>query len=321
MKLRLTILALKILVCSHVHAQQVSFQTFLSEHEKVEKLDSASFGSPYEFIKSESLYSEFLPPANDDCHCKQKDISWQKGSYIEFENFIAVALQRYCRDYQDGNDKWFMENDGFDHMLITYSRDGKMIDCKTLCHSGTAAYAIGIKASDDGRSLVVEQKTLDDCSLLVQYKNLVYTSCTRKYTLKSSGKIKESIVVAPHKETVDVLSSVKQFSFEQFKGYFHKQVNPAINHTLFTSAGEDRELPFESCLFIIPDTLDHNSWPRDIRWIPCQYIEQKNLITFFFYQRLLYTKGRCLAICGLHDIGVPQGWDFQRCEEHLSLAR
>ena len=108
MKLRLTILALKILVCSHVHAQQVSFQTFLSEHEKVEKLDSASFGSPYEFIESESLYSEFLPPANDDCHCNQKDISWQKGSYIEFENFIAVALQRYCSDYQDGNDKWFM---------------------------------------------------------------------------------------------------------------------------------------------------------------------------------------------------------------------
>ena len=270
MKLRLTILALKILVCSHVHAQQVSFQTFLSEHNKVEKLDSASFGSPYEFIESESLYSEFLPPANDDCHCKQKDISWQKGSYIEFENFIAVALQRYCRDYQDGNSKWFMENDGVDYMLITYSRDGKMIDCKTLCHSGTAAYAIGIKASDDGRSLFVEQKTLDDCSLLVQYKNLVYTSYTRKYTLKSSGKIKESIVVAPHKETVDVLSSVKQFSFEQFKDYFHKQVNPAINHTLFTSAGEDRELPFESCLFIIPDTLDHNSWPRDIRWIPCQ---------------------------------------------------
>lgn len=305
MKLRLTILALKILVCSHVHAQQVSFQTFLSEHEKVEKLDSASFGSPYEFIESESLYSEFLPPANDDCHSKQKYISWQKGSYIEFENFIAVALQRYCSDYQDGNSKWFMENDGFDYMLITYSRDGKMIDCKTLCHSGTAAYAIGIKASDDGRNLIVEQKTLDDCSLLVQYKNLVYTSCTRKYTLKSSGKIKESIVVAPHKETVDVLSSVKQFSFEQFKGYFHKQVNPAINHTLFTSAREDRELPFESCLFIIPDTLDHNSWPRDIRWIPCQYIEQKNLITFFI-----------IKDCSTPKVGVLPYADYMILEFH-----
>ena len=286
MKIKKPIIVLMILLSSHVHAQKVSFQTFLSEHKEVEKLDSTSFGSPYEFIESESLYSEFLPTINDDCHCKQKGIRWQKGSYIEYKNFIAVALQRYCMDYQDGNDEWFMENDGFDYMLITYSRDGKMIDCKTLCHSGTAAYAIGIKASDDGRSLFVEQKTLDDCSLLVQYKNLVYTSCTRKYTLLSNGKINERITIAPHKETVDVLSSVKQFSFEQFKAYFHKQDKHVIDHTLFTMAEEDKELPFESCLFIIPDTLDHNSWPRDIRWIPCQYIEQKNLITFFIKSKV-----------------------------------
>ena len=167
MSIKKTIFALVILLSSHAHAQQVSFQTFLSEHEKVEKLDSASFGSPYEFIKTESLYSEFLPPTNDDCHCKQKDISWQKGSYIEFKNFIAVTLQRYCRDYQDGNNEWFMENDGVDYMLITYTRDGKMIDFKTLCHSGTAAYAISIKASDDGQGLAVEQRTLDDAFMLI----------------------------------------------------------------------------------------------------------------------------------------------------------
>ncbi len=195
MKLRLTILALKILVCSHVHAQQVSFQTFLSEHNKAEKLDSASFGSPYEFIESESLYYEFLPPANDDCHCKQKDISWQKGSYIEFENFIAVALQRYCRDYQDGNDKWFMENDGFDYMLITYSRDGKMIDCKTLCHSGTAAYAIGIKASDDGRSLVVEQKHWMIAACWFNTR-IWYTHRVRANTpLNQAGRLKKALLL------------------------------------------------------------------------------------------------------------------------------
>ena len=282
MSINKTIFALIILLSSHVHAQQISFQTFLSEHEKVEKLDSASFGSPYEFIESASLYSEFLPPTNDVCYCKQKDISWQKGSYIEFKNFIAVALQRYCKDYQDCNDEWFMENDGFDYMLITYSRDGKMIDSKTLCHSGTAAYTIAIKASDDGRSLVVEQKTLDDCSLLLQYKNLEYTVSTSKYTIKSDGKIKERITIAPHKKTVDVLSSVKQFSFEQFKAYFHKQDKPVIDHTLFTMAEEGKELPFESCLSLIPDTVDTKGWPREICWNPCQYIESDDLFYFFF---------------------------------------
>jgi hypothetical protein len=281
MKIKKPIIVLMILLSSHVHAQKVSFQTFLSEHKEVEKLDSTSFGSPYEFIESESLYSEFLPTINDDCHCKQKGIRWQKGSYIEYKNFIAVALRRYCSDYLDGNDEWFMENEGFDYMLITYSRDGKMIDCKTLCHSGTAAYAIGIKASDDGQGLAVEQRTLNDCNPLVQYKNLEYTSCTRKYTLLSDGKIKESITIAPHKETVDVLSSVEQFSFEQFKAYFNKQDKPVIDHTLFSQSRGDAELPFESCLSLIPDTLDHNCWPRDICWTPCQYMEHEDLISFF----------------------------------------
>ena len=156
-----------------------------------------------------------------------------------------------------------------------------MIDCKTLCHSGTAAYAIAIKASDDGQGLAVEQRTLDDCSLLLQYKNLEYTSCTRKYTLLSNGRINERITIAPHKETVDVLSSLKQFSFEQFKAYFHKQDKHVIDHTLFTMAEEDKELPFESCLSLIPDTVDTKGWPREICWNPCQYIESDDLFYFF----------------------------------------
>lgn len=211
---------------SHVHAQQVSFHTFLSEHEKVERLDSAAFDSPRGFIENADLYSNFLPQSVTTAYANRRH-KMAKGNYVEFENFIAVALQRYCMDYQDGKDEWFMENDGVDNMLITYSRDGKVIDSKPLGHYGTAAYKIGIKASDDGKGLVVEQRTLDDCSLLVQYKNLEYTSCTRKYTLDSDGKIKERITVAPHKEIVDILSSVKQFSFDQFKAYFQNRTTPS----------------------------------------------------------------------------------------------
>ena len=281
MTINKTIFTLIILLSSHVHAQQVSFHTFLSEHEKVERLDSAAFDSPRGFIENADLYSNFLPPVSDDCLCKQEDIRWQRGNYVEFENFIAVALQRYCMDYQDGKDEWFMENDGVDNMLITYSRDGKVIDSKPLGHYGTAAYKIGIKASDDGKGLVVEQRTLDDCSLLVQYKNLEYTSCTRKYTLDSDGKIKERITVAPHKEIVDILSSVKQFSFDQFKAYFQKQNNPVIDHTLFTRDGGGKELPFESCLSLIPYPLDYNCWPRNIWWTAYQYIEDEELFSFF----------------------------------------
>ena len=106
---------------THVCAQEVSFQTFLSELEKSECIDSVSFGKSFDFVDSAERYSRFLPQANEECRCAQENIRWQKGCYIEYKNFIAVTLQRYCSDYQDGNSQWFMENDGTDYVLITYS--------------------------------------------------------------------------------------------------------------------------------------------------------------------------------------------------------
>ena len=95
----------------------------------------------------------------------------------------------------------------------------------------------------------VQAETLCDCSLLLQYNNLEYSG--------------------------------EQLSFEQFKVYFHKHDIAGINHTLFTPSGERTELPFESCLSLIPDTLDHNCLPGNIWWIPCRYIEHEDFFYFF----------------------------------------
>lgn len=85
--------------------------------------------------------------------------------------------------------------------------------------------------------------------------------------------IEKRSIDAPRKEVVDVMSSVEQFSFEQFQAYFQKWDKTYVDYTLFTSSKDQAELPFESCLSLIPDTLDHNCWPRDIRWLPCRYME------------------------------------------------
>lgn len=108
-----------------------------------------------------------------------------------------------------------MENDGTDYVLITYSYNGEMLDYKVVGHSGTA-YAIRMTAPKKGTGLVVEQKVLDDCSLLRQYKDLAYTISTHEYIVKSDGMIEKRSIDAPCKEIVDVMSSVEQFSFEQF---------------------------------------------------------------------------------------------------------
>lgn len=56
---------------THICAQDVSFQTFLSEFEKSECIDSVSFGKPFDFIDSAERYSKFLPQANEECRCAQ----------------------------------------------------------------------------------------------------------------------------------------------------------------------------------------------------------------------------------------------------------
>lgn len=110
-------------------------------------------------------------------------------------------------------------------MLITYSYNGEMLDYKIVGHSG-AAYAIRMRTPKKGTGLVVEQKVLDDCSLLRQYKDLAYTIYTHEYIVKSDGTIEERSIGAPRREIVGVMSSVEQFSFEQFQAYFLKWDKP-----------------------------------------------------------------------------------------------
>ena len=274
------ILLFLLLPFAHINANQVSFLKFLSEFKKTECIDSTSFGKAFDFIENPEQYSKYLPMTTEECTCRVENVSWQKGCYVEYKNYIVVTLQRYCSNFEDGNSQWFIENEGTDYVIITYSRKGEILDCKIVGRSG-AAYITHMSTLKHGLGIVVEQRTLNDASLLRQYKNLEYTVYTNEYYLTSVGKIKTRIIKAPHKEIVDMMSSVKQFSFDQFMSYFLKWDKPNVDHTLFTPSNDQVELPFGSCLSLIPDTLDQNSLSRDIMWIPCRYIEKDNVLSFF----------------------------------------
>ena len=286
---KINLLLFLLLPFAHMNAKQVSFQTFLSEFEKRESIDSTSFGQAFDFIDQAERYSKFLPLISEECGCKQENVNWQKGCYIEYKNFIIVTLQRYCSNFQDSNSQLLMENDGTDYVVIIYSSNGEILDYKIVGHSG-AAYTTHVSTLKRGFGIVVEQRILDDVSLLRQYKNLVYTIYTDEYLFTSGGKIKVRNIKAPRKEIVDVMSSVKQFSFDLFLSYFQKWDKLYVDHTLFTPSNDQAELPFESCLLLIPDTLDHNCWPRDIQWIPCRYIENEKVLSFFLIKVCLTPK-------------------------------
>lgn len=61
-----------------------------------------------------------------------------------------------------------------DYVVIKYSSNGEILDYKIVGHSG-AAYTTHVSTLKRGFGIVVEQRILDDVSLLRQYKNLVYT--------------------------------------------------------------------------------------------------------------------------------------------------
>ena len=109
---------------------------------------------------------------------------------MEFDGLVAVMLKRHCQDYKDGNSQYFMENSVTDYMLITYSRGGEIRDFKTLGHDGWA-YFTRISPGGQALKFIVEQGSLDDCTLIFRYKDLVYTVRTCEYTIDPDGKIKE----------------------------------------------------------------------------------------------------------------------------------
>ena len=176
MLLRSLCLCLFLLSLAEVTAQPVLFSTFLSEFKKCARIELASFGdSVISSTLDGDMYEKFLPSDASDCLCNPADIFWQQGGYMKCEDFVIVMLQRHCPDYQDGNSRWLMENLVTDYMLITYSLQGKVLDHKVIGHRGEA-YFTRIRPTQRPLGFLAEQGSLDDCSLLLQYKkDLAYT--------------------------------------------------------------------------------------------------------------------------------------------------
>lgn len=273
-----------ILHLAHATAQPSAFRTFLSGFKKCSQINLSSFG---EKIISDSalidgdMYARFLPPIQDDCLCEQYNVFWQKGSYMECGGFITVMLKRHCQDYKDGNSQYFIENDVTDYMLVTYSRDGEILDFKTVGHDGRA-YFTRIAPKGQALNFLVQQGSLDDCTSILRYQDLTYTVRTYEYNVSPDGKIKERTTGTAQKETIKNPENDRTpIRFEEFMSYFKKWEKPYVNDSLFIPSTPHTDLPFPECFSLIPDTLDCGCWPRDLQWTPGRYIESKKRYFFF----------------------------------------
>lgn len=106
---------------------------------------------------------------------------------MECGDFIAVMLKRHCQDYKDGNSQYFTENIVTDYMLVTYSRDGKILDFKTVGHDGRA-YFTRIAPNKQVPNFLAEQGSLD-FSLI---PDTLDCGCWPRYLQWTAGRYIES---------------------------------------------------------------------------------------------------------------------------------
>lgn len=287
MLLRSLFLCFFLLSLTEVTAQPVLFSTFLSEFKKCARIELASFGdSVISSTLDGDMYEKFLPSDASDCLCNPADIFWQQGGYMKCEDFVIVMLQRHCPDYQDGNSRWLMENLLTDYMLITYSLQGKVLDHKVIGHRGEA-YFTRIRPTQRPLGFLAEQGSLDDCSLLLQYKkDLAYTVRSHEFIIDSEGSIEDKPIGAPQKEFKRPKGSDDHITFEQFLSCFEKWDKPYTNDSLFIQR-RDAELPIPASFDFIPDTLDCDCTPKNIMWTPCSYIVSGTRYFFFVVKSCL----------------------------------
>jgi len=245
------------------------------------------------------MYARFLPPIQDGCLCGQDDVFWQKGSYMERGGFITIMLKRHCQDYKDGNSQYFIENDVTDYMLVTYSRDGKILDFKTVGHDGRA-YFTRIVPSGQAPNFLVEQGSLDDCTSILRYQDLTYTVRTYEYNVSPDGKIKERTTGTAQKETIKNPENDRTpIRFEEFMSYFKKWDNPYV----YTISSICR-LTFSG--MFLPNSGHPRLWVLATRPpMDTLSIHRKQGRLFLFRRQKLHdSSSRPVSICGLHGVGV-----------------
>ncbi len=180
-----------------------AFQQFLANFKKTDKFSKDVFGQQtignnvLDIKKSDT----YLPEKENDCLCDEGDIFWQSdASYMVGGKFTLLFIKRHCGAYKDANEKYFMENLVTDHMLITYTHDGKIIDSKSLGRDGSS-FILDFSLTAP-LTFVCEEGYIDDALQMFHSKELTYTMTRSKIAVNEDGKITTEKVGEPWKKNV-----------------------------------------------------------------------------------------------------------------------
>ncbi len=130
------------------------------------------------------LVRTFAPGAVDDCNCGSRGMWWRSGYRINCEGFLILLITLDC-------DNPLKERCQYaDNMILTFTPDGRQIDCTTLYRAGDYYEHRFIKGELNPFTLVIEQTVIDGD--LTDKSNQTVTTTVNTFKVDNQGKIHQS---------------------------------------------------------------------------------------------------------------------------------
>lgn len=223
-------------------------------------------------------YGMFLSES-DNCDCSA--MYWQQGHFLQKEDVVVVFMKRNCED-----DEFYSY---CDYMVATYTRDGRLIDSKSVGRFGRL-YNFRMEGDAKRLRIVSECGELMNPEELRDYGDLMYSMEKKKFEVCKDGRIKESRVGKQWVETVQQKDGiVKDVTFDEYMDFFTPWESDKVSEETFYRKGSE-ELKYSYRKTFLPDSVDCGCKRRNSCWTPAFRKETEDYIIVFFQNFCDYPK-------------------------------
>jgi hypothetical protein len=255
----------------------VAFQKYLSGFKAWGQAAFAErmFGSMQQgLVAGRTAEGAFLPTSLP-CDCQESnDVSWYKGSIVRRGKVVVAFMKRFCADSHSSERASFTED-----IVITYSRDGRIIDSRILGRDGRTAFSR--KSGDLGRmTFTVQQASLADAHQIYEYGDLHYNMVKYRYAVDAAGKIKATPVGKAWKETV-ARDRETAGTFGSLLAHFPLWGKADVEASAFGTTAATKELSHAAIKAFVPASADCECEPRELAWYAGYRMEQNGFVVLF----------------------------------------
>lgn len=258
-------------------------------------------------------------------------LCWQQGRYIEGNNFDIAFLRYYYLEHS----LLKAEDITCSYYLVTYSKEGNIIDFKRVGKSGltnilSTKFHLGKLRITSRHAYLQERSAYSDYWPMefIEERTSFYISPTGQITSKKNGKAKKIKVSQQH-------PNLKSFTFENYIALFKPETSLQIQDDYFycNNALDNQEISYYNVWKFIDSTYDGRD---NAMWIAGKHIRTKDLYLCFatklnltplwgypYSERLVITytpSGKLIGKWSVAKTGDEYKYDFTSSDEPLTFS-